>query len=293
MGLHFRQRRAGGIKVLVFAVLSLALMFLDYRYDALIHVRQTLSRFIVEPIQYAIDWPVRVSRWARMGMHSEHELLLENARLRAHQLLLKAKLHQRDSLAKENQQLRDLLKSSDRLHAKVKAAQVLAVSLDPNLNQLVISAGKQDQVFVGQPILDAYGVLGQVIAVGATTSRVLLLSDRRNAVPVESTRANFRTLAKGSGVASELVLMYVPLTADVKEGDLFVTSGLALRYPEGYPVGHVTKILRKRGDHYMTVVMTPTAKTYQARQVLLAWPVHASLDHGVSKQLKQPLGGAS
>ena len=293
MALHFRQRRAGGVKVFVFALLSVALMLLDHRYNALINVRQTLSRFIVEPIQYAIDWPVRVSRWARMGMESEHALLLENARLRAHQLLLKAKINQHNSLEKENHQLRDLLKSTDRLQAKVKAAQVLAVSLDPNLNQLVVSAGKRDHVFVGQPILDAYGVLGQVIAVGATTSRVLLLSDRRNAIPVESTRANFRTLAKGSGVANELVLMYVPLTADVKVGDLFVTSGLALRYPEGYPVGHVKKILKKPGDHYMTVIMAPTAKTYQTRQVLLAWPVHASLDHGVSKQLKQPLGGGS
>ncbi len=293
MGLHFRRRPKLGFGIVVSVLLSVGLMLADHRYDALARVHLFASHYVLEPVQFAIDWPFRATRWARMGMQSEHQLLLENARLRAHELLLQAKVHERSSLVSENQELRDLLQSSNRLDATVKAAQILFVSLDPGLNQLVVDMGKQEGVFVGQPVLDAYGVLGQVVTVGYRVSRVLLLTDHQSGVPVESVRTNFRTLAKGSGVANKLQLMYVPPTADVKVGDLFVTSGLALRYPKGYPVARVVSVNRKPGAPYMTISMQPLAKLYQAQQVLMVWSLHADLAHDVSEVIKQPVGEVS
>jgi len=136
-----------------------------------------------------------------------------------------------------------------------------------------VDRGTRDHVYVGQPVLDGYGIFGQVINVGLMTSKILLLTDRRSAVPVKNERNGFRAVAKGMGLSGQLILVNMPDTADVQVGDIFVSSGLGLRYPVGYPVGKVVNIVHSQNmDQTREVILAPMAHLDQAEQVLLSWP---------------------
>src|SRR5262249_30056895 len=137
----------------------------------------------------------------------------------------------------ENAQLRELLKSTPQVEGRVSVAQLLAVDLDPNLQQVIVDKGANQGIFIGQPVLDAFGVMGQVVHADPITSRVMLITDRKSAIPVQDARNSIRAIAMGMGGVGKLALINVPETSDIQVGDLFVCSGLDMRYPVGYPVG--------------------------------------------------------
>lgn len=246
-------------------------MTLDHRSDYFHEMRSTIS-VAIAPVQYMVDKPVEFIRWIETSFSTQQGLLIENAQLRARQLLLYAKLQKVLALERENAQLRALLKSSEHIHDKVTVAQLLAVDLAPYTQQIIIDKGQKDGVFIGQPVLDAYGVMGQVISVGPITSRVLLITDLRSAVPVQNNRNGNRAIAIGLGFDGNLELSNVPLTIDFKVGDYLTTSGLGGLYPPGYPVGYITSIKRWPGDRFALINVRPTAHVNQSRQVLLIWP---------------------
>lgn len=250
-------------------------MFLDSRGAA--PMLRTSVTLAVWPIQLLVDKPMQLINWLGSSIASHQALLAENATLHAQQILLQAELQKLLVLEKENEELRSLLRSSPRMGSgKVAAAQILAVDSDSNLSQVILDRGEHDGVYLNQPVLDSAGIVGQLIQVSPINSRVMLLTDPRSAVPAQITRNGLRFIVSGMGPLQMLGLLHVPYTADVRVGDVLVSSGLGQRFPAGYPVGTVAKIYHIRGEQFVTVLIDPAAKLNQTNQVLLYWPEKAS-----------------
>jgi len=215
--------------------------------------------------------------------------LQENARLKANDLLLRSRLQKLLALEHENAQLKELLQSTSHISGNIKVAQLLAVDLDPTVQQIILDKGKHDHVYVGQPVLDAYGVMGQAIDVGLLTSKILLLTDPRFAISVKDQRNGFRAIAVGTGTTSRLVLLYVNDENRVAVGDLFVTSGLGLHFPVGYPVGVVASVKKVPGKRFIQVSLVPSAHFDRTQQVILAWPSEADLTKAVRVELDRSI----
>ncbi|RUR05181.1 rod shape-determining protein MreC [Legionella sp. km772] len=252
-------------------LLSIALMFSDYRYHYLDNVRSGFS-LIVSPLQYAVDYPVRVVGWVQSLVSAKKALIDENMRLRYQQTALEAELQKLLVIQKENSQLKELLLTSSQADMRAMAAQILAVDTSNARQIVVLNKGNRDGVYSGQPILDAKGVMGQVIDVGPLTSTVLLISDSKSAVPVRNNRTGERAILVGTNSLDQLSLINLPKTASIHPGDVLVTSGLGGRYPEGYPVGKVEKVTSLPGEDFVKVVVSPIALLNRNRLVLLIWP---------------------
>jgi rod shape-determining protein MreC len=192
--------------------------------------------------------------------------------------------------------LRDLLGSSFRIGERVLIAEILAVDLDPGHQQVVINKGSSSGVFVGQPVLDANAVMGQVVRTNPFSSTVLLITDSDHALPVELNRNGLRTIARGAGVGQDLELLYIPKNADVRIGDLLVTSGMGGRFPRGYPVARVTAVRHDPNDPFTVVTAEPTARLDRSREVLLVWTLNPeteieALKDGLAPATDSPKAG--
>ena len=186
---------------------------------------------------------------------------------------LLADLQKYEALQAENMRLRDLLDSSFKIGDRVLVAELSSVDLDPYKQQVVINKGATSGVFVGQPVLDARAVMGQVIGTTPFSSTVLLITDTSHALPVQVLRNGLRTIAVGTGRIDELKLPYLPTNSDIVEGDLLVTSGLGGKFPPGYPVATVTRIDRSPDEPFSNVQAEPRAHLDRSREVLLVWTV--------------------
>jgi len=206
------------------------------------------------------------------GVSSRTHLLSENERLKAENLMLSTRSQRYASLERENERLRGLLDSSVIFDQDVIVADVLAIETSPSARQIVVDKGSNQGVYVGQPLLDAFGVIGQISHVGPFSATALLITDTRHALPVLINRNGLRTIAVGVERADELHLSFVSTNADIKLGDLVVTSGLGQRFPAGYPVGSIKDISVEPGSSFTTVVVEPSAKVGRSRQVLLLGP---------------------
>ncbi len=250
---------------------SIALMFSDYRYHYLDNVRSGFS-LIVSPLQYAVDYPVRVVGWVQSLVGAKKVLIDENMRLRYQQTVLESELQKLLVIQKENSQLKELLLTSSQADMRAMAAQILAVDTSNARQIVVLNKGNRDGVYSGQPVLDAKGVMGQVVDVGPMTSTVLLISDSKSAVPVRNNRTGERAILIGTNSLDQLYLINLPKTVSIHPGDVLVTSGLGGRYPEGYPVGKVEKVSSLPGEDFVKVVVSPVALLNRNRLVLLIWP---------------------
>ena len=279
------------MRAFVYLVLALLIMFSDHYSLRFQKFHDKLS-IIVLPIQMLVDAPIKTVHWLAITISTQKDLLAENAELKAQALFLKSQLQKLLALEKENKNLRQLLESKPYIGGKTVVAQLLAVDLDPTLQQVILDKGRRDKVYVGQPVLDPYGIMGQIIQVGFLTSKMLMITDTHSAVPVEDYRTNMRAIAVGSGQIDQLFLINVPNTSDVQVGDLFVSSGLGLRFPIGYPVGVVTQVEKPTGVGFAKIILKPTAHLNRTQQVLLMWPEQAALKPDVMQQLQNGKVGA-
>lgn len=247
------------------------MMMVDHRQGHLEKVRSALTIFIY-PLQYAANLPVTVAQWASESLTTRSRLVQENVRLREEQLTLNSKVQRFEILEAENDRLRELLFSSEKLDERVLIAELLAVDLQPFRHQIVINKGQSDGVYEGQPIVDANGVMGQVVHVSPFSSTALLLTDPKHAIPIQINRNGLRSVAVGTGQSRILQLEHLPNNVDIKKGDLVVSSGLGSRFPPSYPVGIVLNITRVPGDPFAKVSILPSAQLEQSREVLLVWP---------------------
>jgi len=259
------------VRIVAFILASLIMMTVDHRQGHLEKVRSTLSVFVY-PLQYVANLPLAVTNWVSEALTTRARLMEENARLRNEQLVLNSKIQKFQILKAENKRLREILQSSEKLDERVLIAELLAVDLQPFRHQIVINKGRREGVYDGQAIVDANGVMGQIVHVGPFSSTVLLLTDPAHAIPVQINRNGLRSIAVGTGQSHILQLEHLPNNVDIKEGDLVVSSGLGSRFPAGYPVGVVYNISRVAGEPFAKVTIIPSAQLEKNREVLLVWP---------------------
>jgi len=267
----FSKSSKVGVKTIVLLLLAVLFIVVDVIGWYQAKIRYVVSA-VVAPIQYVVDYPSSLYRALKTDFATQKQLLDENEQLKARQLLMRTQMQKLLALQAENKQLRALLSSSQYLNVKIKVAALLSVSSATDKNIIVLNQGKNSGVYVGQPVVDAYGVMGQVIEVGPLTSKVMLVNDPRSALPVEDNRSEQRAIAQGRGIANFVTLNHVPKTADVKEQDLIVTSGLANKFPQGYPVGRIIHIEDNPGEQFLTVDLELSAHINRSRLVLLVWP---------------------
>ncbi|EXJ17238.1 rod shape-determining protein MreC [Imhoffiella purpurea] len=251
-------------------ILSLGLIIADHRYHRLDQVRSALS-VVLYPLLITASEPSKLADLVMERLKSLDDLRGSIAELHRENLLLKARQQQFEALEAENSRLRDLLGSSLDVGERVLIAEIRAVELAPYRQQVMVNRGTRSGVFVGQPVLDANAVMGQVIRATPFSSVVLLITDADHALPVEINRNGLRTIAAGTGLSDQLELLYIPKNADIRVGDLVVTSGLDGRFPAGYPVARVAQVRQDPANPFTTVIAEPTAKLDRSREVLLVW----------------------
>jgi rod shape-determining protein MreC len=249
-------------------IASLVLMVLDHRQHHLETIRAGLT-ILISPLQYAADMPASVVHWGSETLSTRTMLQQENESLHAEHLQFQLRLQKMAALEAENERLRQLLQSSSTIPEKVLIGELLAVDMDPFKRQVVLNRGTMSGIYEGQPLLDAHGVMGQVVHVTPVASTAILITDASHAVPVQINRNGLRALALGTGEPDKLEIPHLPTNADVQAGDLLVTSGLGGRFPAGYPVARIVSVTRDPAEPYAVVVAEPTARLERSREVLL------------------------
>lgn len=260
-----------GFRFLLLAGLSILLLVIDNRENYLDNLRKAIGAS-VHPLRVVVDAPISTWRWITDTTTSRNELQLENSRLKAERLLTQARLQKYAALEAENARLRALLEATPHGSERIRVSEIMSVSANPFRHVIVVDKGSRDGVFDGQAMVDASGVVGQVIDVGLLSSQGILISDPDHALPVEVNRNGLRTIAVGSGDVARLELPFLPNNADIEEGDLLVTSGLGGAFPAGYPVAVVETVRRDPQEPFASVTATPSAALNQVREVMLIWP---------------------
>ncbi|PWG65283.1 rod shape-determining protein MreC [Spiribacter halobius] len=264
----FTQGPSITARLVLLGLLSVVLMTLDHRQNLLEPVRHTLSA-VVHPVRVAASLPLELTGLASTQLTSRRDLIEENARLRNQQLLYEARLQRLDALEVENIRLRDLLDSAYELEEPVLIAELVAVDLDPYTHLIQIDKGTGDGVYAGQPVIDANGIIGQVDEAGPFSATVRLISDPSHAIPVQVNRNGLRSVAVGNGNLHTLDLTSLPNNADIRPGDLLVTSGLGGRFPAGYPVGRVSAVDTDPGEAFADITVEPSGALNRIQEVLL------------------------
>lgn len=246
-------------------------MTADHRYRHLAGIRATIAT-VVYPLQRAAHLPVGLYAWMQENLASRSELLKINAQLRRNELLVEAKLEKFRELQAENRRLRRLLDSSTKVDDRVLIAELLSVDMDPFSRRIMLNKGHDDGVTDGQSLIDANGIMGQIVHTSAGTSTALLITDPSHALPAQVNRTGLRCIAVGTGSSDTLELKHIPLNEDVRVGDLIVTSGLGGRFQRGYPVGRIVSVERDSAQSFARVRVKPAAALERNREVLLVWP---------------------
>ena len=259
-----------GLRLLLLAGLSILIQYIDHRDNHLDAVRKAIGA-TVYPLRVLVDAPVSAWRWLGETTASRNQLQLENSRLNVERLLTQARLQRYSALEAENARLREMLEARTRVREQVRVAEILSVSANPFRHVLVVDKGTSDGVFDGQAIVDANGVVGQIIEAGVASSQCLLISDPGHDLPVEVNRNGLRTIARGTGDFNRLDLPFLPNNSDIEPGDLLVTSGLGGAFPAGYPVAVVDSVTRVPQEPFAVVTATPSAALNQVREIMLIW----------------------
>ena len=264
----FAEGTASTLRLIVYLAAAALLMVLDHRSGYL----QDLRRFagaVVEPAYRVAAFPADVARATRTAVVSQDRLAKENRELRDALLLAQAKLNRLDALVAQNARLKDLLDAQNNLGLSVQLARLVDVDLDPFRPRVVLNAGANQGVTVGQPVIDAHGVMGQIVEVLANTSVAMLITDPTHAIPVTVERSGLRTIAYGTGAIDQIKLPNIPISADVQVGDRLVTSGLGGRFPAGFPVGEILSISNDSSGMFAAATARPTAALDRSGEVLL------------------------
>jgi rod shape-determining protein MreC len=272
----FRRGPGLGLKALLLVFLSLTMILADHRTSALADVRAGLH-LAVTPAIWLAQVPERITVAGRY-FTAQVALEAENVQLREELLRARARTQRIMALESENRRLRELLASAAALEERVLVAEVLATNQDPYRHQITLNRGGRDGLYRGQALVDAHGVLGQVVRVLPTMSVALLVTDPDHGIPVEVNRTGLQTIAVGRGDGLGLVLPFLPGNADIRVGDLLMSSSLGGRFPSGYPVGEVTELRYQPGEHFMEAIALPAARINQGRQVLLVWSESFPID---------------
>lgn len=227
----------------------------------------------VSPFYFLANGPREVLDNVSASLATREQLGVENTALRQELLMKNSDLLLLGQLKQENARLRELLGSPLRQDEQKMVTQVISAGTDPYSDQVVIDKGLTSGVYEGQPVISDKGVVGQVVAVGQLTSRVLLICDVSHALPIQVLRNDIRVIAAGNSCTDDLQLEHLPNNTDIRVGDVLVTSGLGGRFPEGYPVAVVSSVKVDTQRAYTIIQARPTAGLQRLRYLLLLWGV--------------------
>jgi rod shape-determining protein MreC len=268
----FSPGASSTLRLIAYLAVTIVLMVADHRNEYLTRIRWGLSAAI-EPMYRIAAWPSQVARKASLALTDREELTQRNEDL-SHQLLLaQARLNRLSELRDENQRLQELLDVQRSLGLGVQLAKIIDVDTDPARHRILINAGARQNVQIGQAVLDAHGVMGQIVEVLPNTSTVLLITDASHALPVTIERTGMRVIAHGSGALDKLELPNVPISADVKVGDKLITSGLGGHFPSGFPVGEIRSISNDASGMFAAADAKPSAALDRSGEVLILQPL--------------------
>jgi len=267
----FAEGPSQHVRMLAIVVISTSLMFLDYRQEHLSKLRQAIST-LLSPIQLLVSYPTDLVNWASEEFRSHGTLVSENQQLNDEILILRAQSQRMVELEAENSRLKALMGSVSELREHRQIADIISVKASEFNHEVLLNKGKVDKVYVGQPVIDASGIMGQVTEVSRFTSRVILITDERHAIPVRDLRNGVRAIAAGTGNLTRLVLIQIPHSFDIEVNDTLVTSGLGQRFPSGFPVAKVSMVRHDPGENYAYIEATPLARLARSGQVILIWP---------------------
>ncbi|MBM0108492.1 rod shape-determining protein MreC [Steroidobacter sp. S1-65] len=259
-----------GAGLFFLGLLSVGIMMLDHRGGYLETVRLWLGA-AAHPIYSVVEAPGQLFSWLGSSFADRTRLRVENAELAEQLRVARVKLLQFDSLREENQRLRAVREASAGVGGRTMIAEIMRVDVDPFRHRVRINKGADDGVFKNQPVLDAFGIVGQVVQVDKFTATIILISDAEHAIPVQVNRNGIRSIAVGGGDLNKLSLPYLTVESDVKVGDLLVSSGLDAIFPAGYPVARVSRVERNPADTFALVEAKPLAQLDRDREVLLLW----------------------
>lgn len=270
---------------------ALALILTDARGERLQLTREIMTTALT-PLIWVASLPTRAGI-AADRLQSRESLARDNADLRQRLMLLQVRVQKLDALEAENRRIRELLASREALDEKVLIAEIIAINQDPYRHQITLNKGIRDGVYRGQALVDAHGVLGQVVEVSPSVSQALLITDPDHGIPVEVNRTGLQTIAVGRGDGQGLKLPFLPSNADIKEGDLLVSSPLGGRFPAGYPVGRIHTLRHTAGEHFLEALAHPSAQLNQGRQALLVWSERRNTDMPVADATAEAVDSAA
>lgn len=260
-----------GLRLVLICVFSIALMVLDNNNQYIADVRRMLSTALY-PVRVVINAPFAIGGWLSESFSTRNYLLEENQDLSDKLLKQSARLQRMAALEAENARLRALLESTAKVGDRILIAEIMSVDMNPFRHSIVVNRGSSDEVYVGQALIDAQGVVGQVTRDQFFSAEAILITDVDHALPVELVRNRLRTIAVGTGDLEKLSLPFLPRNADVQRGDLLVTSGLGGSFPAGYPVGVIDEVRSDTGQPFLAISARPSAALNRIREVLLIWP---------------------
>lgn len=263
----FKRGPAPFARLSFYATLSLALVFVDTRFQTLELVRQGVSVF-THPIQQVAHWPVDFLQNAQGYFSSVTRFSEENAVLKRAQLDSSLALLRTRQLEAENERLRRLLEVKQREPVNGRVSQILYAARDPFSHRVIVDKGLQDKIAPGQPVVDELGVIGQITRVFPFVSEVTLITDKDQAVPVQIVRNGLRSVIFGLG-SGQLELRFMPANADVQNGDLLVTSGLDGVFLAGLPVAKVVHIERDTSYSFARIYCVPVAGVENFGEVMV------------------------
>ncbi|WP_371376649.1 rod shape-determining protein MreC [Thalassotalea aquiviva] len=260
-------------RIMLALVLSSAFIYCDHKLASFETARGYLQS-LVSPLQYLANTPNLFLDFASENLVSRKQLMLENQRYQVQQVLQQEKLLQLNILKQENDRLRSLLTAPVKTEHKKMLAEILAVDSDPYSHQVVINRGTEEGIFEGQAVINEQGVVGQVLHVGANSSRVLLLTDITHSIPLRVQRNGVRIIANGTGSDTRMEVNNMPHSTDIKVGDLLVTSGLGGKFPTGYPVAKVTLVSNNPNRKFAKIDVEPLVQFDRIKYLLLIWPAN-------------------
>ena len=252
------ETRSRLIHFVLMLLLALILMTVEHHTQLLAPLRNVLS-IAIDPLQHGVNRTVLLWKQGREQLFSRHQLIAENQQLRSTISAIQSRIKMLDNLQAENKHLRKLLDASKKTPERMMIAEVLAVSVGRFGYRVRLNKGLQSGVEIGQPVLDANGVMGQIVKVSPSSSIVLLITAPSHAIPATIQRTGVRVMVEGGGSLYQLRLTQLPRYIDIREGDKLITSGFGGRFPAGYPIGAVESIRHPFSDSQANVTVQPSA----------------------------------
>jgi rod shape-determining protein MreC len=284
----FKRGPAPLARLSFYAMLSLALLFFDSRFQTLELLRQSVSLFTY-PVQQVVQAPIDFFRKSSEYFSTLSNLEQENTLLRRARLVSAETLLRTQQIEAENQRLRRLLEVREQQKISGRVAQIIYAPRDPFSRRVVVDKGQQDRLSAGLPVVDDAGVIGQVTRVFPFVSEITLITDKDQAVPVQILRTGQRSVVFGLG-DGRLELRFLPTNADVRNGDLLMTSGLDGVFPRGLPVAEVSHIERDISYTFARIYCLPLAGVENFGEVMVLDPREAL---AIPESLTQPAASAS